>query len=175
MFLHHRPERLGLAIITLHLMASSAGGAMGCGRPTRNNHDAASPEPTVILTRDSGAPVRVKVQLARTPEERQTGLMYRSKLETGTGMLFIFDQPEVQSFWMHNTLIPLDMIFIGGDLRVVGIIEKAEPLTLTPRTVGEKSQYVLEVEGGFSATYGIKKGSQVQFRGFDVSNQGGKP
>jgi uncharacterized membrane protein (UPF0127 family) len=65
---------------------------------------------------------------------------------------------------MKNTLIPLDMIFIGGDHRVVGVVENAEPQTLTGRRVDGDSQYVLEINGGFSAKMGIQPGSEVEFR-----------
>jgi len=109
-----------------------------------------------------------RVELARTPEERERGLMYRDKLAADAGMLFIFERPAPQTFWMKNTLIPLDMIFIGADRTIVGIVENAEPLTLTPRGVPEPSQFVLEIGGGLSARLGIRAGQHVLFRGFDV-------
>lgn len=124
-------------------------------------------EPTVAIERQDGTKVRVKVELAVTEEERATGLMYRENLEKGTGMLFIFKKPEVQSFWMRNTYIPLDMIFIGSDLGIAGIVENAEPMTLTPRKVEAESQYVLEVAGGFCAKYGVRKGMKTTFNGFN--------
>ncbi|MFH1436129.1 MAG: DUF192 domain-containing protein [Pseudomonadota bacterium] len=142
---------------------------MSC-RTSMGNQDAAgaaAKEPAVTILKDGESQVRVKVQVARTPEERATGLMYRDKLEKGTGMLFIFEEPSVQSFWMKNTLIPLDMIFISHSLEIMGIVENAHPLTLDPRRVEEKSQYVLEVNGGFSSKYGISKGMKVNFIGFE--------
>ena len=78
-------------------------------------------------------------------------------------MLFLFDRAEVQTFWMKNTLIPLDMIFIGDNLRVVGVVENAEPMTLSPRTVGMPSRFVLEVNGGFAARFGIAADTTVDF------------
>jgi hypothetical protein len=65
---------------------------------------------------------------------------------------------------MKNTLIPLDMIFIGADWRIAGIVENAEPRTLTSRDVGVPSQYVLEINGGLSARYGIHAGQLVDFQ-----------
>ena len=78
-------------------------------------------------------------------------------------MLFLFDRASVQSFWMKNTLISLDMIFIDENFRVVGVVENAEPLTLDPRTVGAPSRYVLEVNAGVAARHGIGTGSVVEF------------
>lgn len=108
---------------------------------------------------------RVEVEVAATPEARTRGLMWRTELAAGKGMLFLFPEEEVQSFWMRNTLIPLDMIFITTGMKVAGIVERAEPRTLTARTVGVPSQFVLEVPGGWSQSVGVTKGSAVEFEG----------
>jgi uncharacterized membrane protein (UPF0127 family) len=108
---------------------------------------------------------RVEVEVAATPEARSRGLMWRTELAAGKGMLFLFPEEEVQSFWMRNTLIPLDMIFINTSMKVAGIVERAEPRTTTPRTVGVPSQFVLEVPGGWSQSVGVTKGSTVEFEG----------
>jgi hypothetical protein len=79
-------------------------------------------------------------------------------------MLFISEIAAPQVFWMKNTLIPLDMIFIGADWRIAGIVENAEPQTLTAREVAAPSQYVLEIGGGLSARYGIRAGQLVDFQ-----------
>jgi uncharacterized protein len=108
---------------------------------------------------------RVEVEVAATPEARTRGLMWRTELAAGKGMLFLFPEEEVQSFWMRNTLIPLDMIFINSQMRVAGIVERAEPRSLASRSVGAPSQYVLEVPGGWSQSVGVTKGSTVEFEG----------
>jgi uncharacterized membrane protein (UPF0127 family) len=105
--------------------------------------------------------VTFHVELARTEPEREKGLMYRDHLAPDAGMLFLFERPSVQTFWMKNTLIPLDMVFIGSDLSVVGVVANAQPLTLTARSVGEPSQYVLEIGGGLSSRLGIRAGARV--------------
>ncbi len=74
-----------------------------------------------------GRKVSFRVEVAVTPEEHARGLMYRSQLATDAGMIFVFEEPSVQRFWMKNTLIPLDMIFIGKDRKIVGIVEDALP------------------------------------------------
>jgi uncharacterized membrane protein (UPF0127 family) len=90
--------------------------------------------------------------------------MFRDHLNPDAGMLFISDSPRRQVFWMKNTLIPLDMIFIGADWRIAGIVVNAEPKTLTSREVPAPSQYVLEIGGGLSALYGIHAGQVVDFQ-----------
>jgi uncharacterized membrane protein (UPF0127 family) len=160
----HYAEKIGKMFSEIVLLGLVTAAPV-CSR-TESREETAPKEPTVAIEREDGTRVRVKVELAVTEQERATGLMYRDKLEKGTGMLFIFEKPEVQSFWMRNTAIPLDMIFIGSDLSIAGIVENAVPLTLTPRRVKEESQYVLEVEGGFCTKYGIRKGMKVAFNGF---------
>jgi uncharacterized protein len=126
----------------------------------------AMPSPTVFLAPPDRPEVRVNVTLARTPAERSRGLMYVQHLPVDDGMLFIFEEESIHSFWMKNTLIPLDMIFIRADLTVAGVVENAEPLTLTPRTIDRPSQYVLEVNGGWAAERGVGEGTRVRFEGF---------
>lgn len=109
------------------------------------------------------APVRLKVEIAAKDAERQKGLMFREHLGDDEGMLFLFPTERYNSFWMHNTLIPLDMIFIDADWNVVGIVENAKPLTDDPRRVDRMSRYVLEVNAGFSARYGLAAGATVKF------------
>ena len=91
--------------------------------------------------------------------------MYRNHLDPDAGMLFIFDREAPLTFWMKNTFIPLDMIFIDDDRRIVGIVEDAVPETETPRRVQGESRYVLEIGGGLSRRLGIGKGGQVDFEG----------
>ena len=106
----------------------------------RNGPSAAAPAPSgtvaptgpvvVLHAGDRAFPIRV--ELARTEAERERGLMYRNHLDADTGMLFIFERPGPLTFWMKNTFIPLDMIFIGADRHIVGIVENAVPETETP-------------------------------------------
>jgi uncharacterized membrane protein (UPF0127 family) len=106
-----------------------------------------------------------RVEVALTPEEHARGLMYRSRLAADAGMVFVFDEPQIQRFWMKNTLIPLDMIFIGADHRIVGVVENAAPETEDERKVGAPSQFVLEIGGGLAAQLGIRAGEPVDFQG----------
>ena len=123
------------------------------------------PAPQVSVTVAGGRSVPFRVEIARTEAQRSKGLMYRKTLAPDAGMLFIFEEPAPLTFWMRNTLIPLDMIFIDDHLRVVGIVENAEPLTETGRRVQGLSRYVLEINGGLSAKLGIQPGTAVAFAG----------
>jgi len=141
--------------------------ALGACRPAPPPPLPAAPAapPQVTIDSPSGRSTTVTVELARTPDEQARGLMFRERLAPGSGMLFVFPVSAEHSFWMQNTLVPLDMIFIDEDGRVVGTVERAEPLTTTLRTVGKPSRYVLEVAGGVAAERGIRPGDQVRFQG----------
>ena len=110
---------------------------------------------------------RVQVEVAKSHEERSRGLMFRKELADGSGMLFIFERERDQTFWMKNTYIPLDMIFIRGDMTIAGIVHEATPLTLTQRSVGLPSLYVLEVPGGWAKSHGIEAEQRVRFEGLN--------
>jgi uncharacterized protein len=123
----------------------------------------ATATPRVVLTSPGQDPVTVAVEVVETDAARQRGLMYRKHLAPDAGMLFIFEREEPHSFWMHNTLIPLDIMFIKSDWTVLGIVENAEPHTDTLRNVPGESQYVLEVNAGFSRRHGLQAGSTVHY------------
>ena len=150
--------RILISFLALWLLAGVLGAACGGG-----GDDVA----TVVLRPEGRPEVRVRVELARTHDEQAQGLMFREHLEADAGMLFPYPNEDIRRFWMRNTLIPLDMLFISSDNRVVGIVENAEPQTDTVRQVAEPSQHVLEVNGGFSAAHGITAGTPVEFRNIE--------
>ena len=119
--------------------------------------------PAACIEKNDGAVVCVSVETVRTQSQRQLGLMYRRQLARDSGMLFFFDREQKQAFTMKNTYIPLDMIFIGRDRRIVGWVENAKPLTDGPYEVDAASQYVLEVNGLFCREQGIAVGNKVLF------------
>ncbi len=123
---------------------------------------ACASEPRVVL-HSAGTELPVAVEVVSTPAQQAVGLMYRKELGAMAGMLFIFDETREHSFWMKNTVLPLDMIFIGDDRKIVGIVKDAVPFTTSPRTVGLPSRYVLEVNAGFTAKHGVKTGDQLTF------------
>ena len=89
--------------------------------------------------------------------------MYRTDLGVDAGMLFLFPQDEDLQFWMKNTPLPLDMIFIDVSRTVVGIVANARPFSTQTRGIGKPSRYVLEVRGGFCTGHGIATGDKVDF------------
>ena len=102
---------------------------------------------------------------ARTPESIRRGLMFRDRLAGDRGMLFSFPESGDHSFWMKDTRVALDMVFLDADRRVVGTVENARPFSRSSRKVGTPSCYVLETNAGFVATNGIRKGDVAKFVG----------
>ncbi len=103
----------------------------------------------------------LSVELATTAEERERGLMYRKALPEGHGMLFDFQYAQPVAFWMHNTYIPLDMIFIGADGRIIRIAENAKPMSDSLIPSGGPVRAVLEVIAGTARKLGIAAGDRV--------------
>jgi uncharacterized protein len=120
--------------------------------------------PAVVVHPANGNAVTVAVEVADTPDTQTRGLMYRQKLEPDHGMIFLFEDERPHSFWMKNTQIALDMLFISRTGVVVGIHPNAEPLSLAPIDVGKPSRAVLEVAGGWAAAHGVAAGDRVTYR-----------
>lgn len=123
----------------------------------------AAASPAVIFHPPGRPPARVAVELAIAPRDIQRGLMYREHLPPDGGMIFLFARSKVQHFWMKNTLIPLDMIFVTSDRKVAGVVHRAEPRTTTSRFVDAESQFVVEVNGGWAEAHGVEAGTPVEF------------
>ena len=120
------------------------------------------PQPYVVIE-SGGSEHKVAVEVVRTQRDIRRGLMYRTHLPADAGMLFLFKKESIQSFWMKNTLIPLDMIFIGASMKVAGVVENAEPRTTTSRSVPAPSQFVLEVNAGWAKEHGVRALDKVRF------------
>lgn len=115
--------------------------------------------------------VRVKgqtfqVEVARTSREWQKGLMFRERLGPREGMWFWGSEERPQTFWMKNTLIPLDIIYLSKDFKVVSFIEKAEPLSEKHLPSEKPAMHVLELPGGSIKNLGLKVGDKVEPQGF---------
>lgn len=122
-----------------------------------------SSSPTVTLQDSQGATLAtVEVEIADSEAERATGLMFRESLGENQGMLFVFPSDTQSSFWMRNTLISLDMVFIDVNGLVVDLIENATPESDTLLTPRQSYRYVLEVNGGFAARHGVPIGGRAQ-------------
>ena len=120
-------------------------------------------EQVPLTVTSSGRTHRFTVEVARTAEEQATGLMNRSSLAPDRGMIFPFEQQRVAGFWMKNTLIPLDMIFVRADGSIANIEANTVPLSLQPVYSDGPVSAVLELAGGRSAELGIKPGDKVKW------------
>jgi len=127
-----------------------------------------SPEPAPKLATgaitfvDAPGQPTVSVELTRTPSERSRGLMFRIELAQDSGMLFSWDDEATRSFWMHNTCIPLDMLFIAADNTIVGILEQVPTLSDDARGVGCPAAHVLELNAGWSRAHGVRPGQKIR-------------
>ena len=117
---------------------------------------------TMVITTANGRFV-YDIEVATTPQQQARGLMYRTSLGVNKGMLFIFQREQMQAFWMANTLIPLDMVFIDAEARLVSIQREAEPLSRTSRPSEGPARFVLEIDGGEAAALGIDADTLFEF------------
>jgi len=106
----------------------------------------------------------IDLEIADKNRERMRGLMYRYKMNENTGMLFIMDREEPQSFWMRNTYISLDIIYLDKDLKIVTIQKYTKPLTDDPVPSFKKAKYVLEVVAGYCDKFEIEEGDYVKYK-----------
>lgn len=151
---------------------------IGCSSPAPAPvAETATPQPAVT---DNGPRVVfpdgfvVSVEIAADDQMRAQGLMYRDRLDPGRGMLFVFPRDDVFSFWMKNTRIPLDMIWIDVNRRVAGIQENVPPCRVEDCPSygpGVIARYVLEVGGGEAAKHGLKVGDSLQFIDIDLETR----
>lgn len=134
------------------------------GRPTM-------PEGALSFPEAPRAP-RLRVELAQNDADRAHGLMFRSSLSDDEGMLFSWPQSEPRSFWMHNTCLALDMLFLDRDGIIVGVLEQVPPWNDAPRRVPCPAAHVLEVRAGWTRDHGVRPGQRVRF---DPSTPGETP
>ena len=118
-------------------------------------------EPRVVVETRGGS-AAVRVELARSSADRERGLMHRSRIDPDAGMLFVFEESGRHGFWMRNTLIPLDLLYLAEDGRVAAVVER-QPLSLEVGDGGVESRYVLEVNGGWARAHGVERGDRVRF------------
>ncbi len=108
---------------------------------------------------------RFAVEIADEPAERERGLMFRTQLAANAGMLFLYSEAAERRYWMHNTPLSLDLLFIGADGRILSIARRAPPMTDDPILSQGKAKAVLEVNGGTADALGIREGDLVLYPG----------
>ncbi len=135
------------------------------GRPAPEQNDRVRPDGVLeFITPDDAAAVSIVIEIADTPEARITGLMGRPSLHLTDGMLFIFPQAEVRDFWMSQTPVSLDMIFVDSQKTIVHIAESTRPMSTKLYNSRFPAQYVVEVRSGFTKLYKIENGMRIRWQ-----------
>jgi uncharacterized membrane protein (UPF0127 family) len=143
----HSRSLIGLFVLVLIVLAGPS---------------AAHASETLTIETQAGGKVEFTVELAITSDQRSVGLMHRDRLDPMSGMLFIYPNARPASMWMRGTRIPLDMLFIASDGRIIKIRERAVPYSEEVITSEDPVVAVLEVNGGTAARFGIQPGDIVQ-------------
>lgn len=107
---------------------------------------------------------KIDIEIADDEESRATGLMFRDKMDQSEGMLFVFPNEELQSFWMKNTILPLDIIFVNSKMEIVKIQKNAEPYSKESLPSVKPAQYVVEVNAGYCDKLRIKESDKIVWR-----------
>lgn len=158
-------HKIFIAVIGFLLIASSYSCKQGQSNTTIGSTEIPfTKEGELSLFKNDGSFIRkIDVEFAEDDYERETGLMHRSSLQDSQGMLFIFEQEEQRAFYMKNTLIALDIIYLNRDGVIVSFAENAKPEdeTSLPSTV--PAQYVLEINGGLSEDWVLEIGDRVEW------------
>jgi len=128
--------------------------AVACAAPAQE------PQTTLPHVALSAGMHRIDVQVASQPDERMVGLMFRKEMPPHEGMLFVFEQPSMQCFWMQNTLLPLTAAFVADDGAIVNLVDM-KPLTTDSHCSAKPVRYVLEMNQGWFAKKGIKAGFRL--------------
>lgn len=127
------------------------------------------PKSPLTIRTASGKKLKYTVEVAATQEQQAVGLMFRASMPQDSGMLFVYKTPQPLAFWMENTYLPLDLIFIGQDGRILNVAANAKPLSRQPILSAGQAIGVLEINGGQAATLGIAPGDRVEHPRLAVS------
>lgn len=167
-----RDVRLGLSLALLALAACSpaqpqsrAAGPATAGQEStaRAQHPVSGLNVVTLTVRNGQRNHSFRVEVAQTAQQQARGLMYREAMGADEGMLFPRNPPSPAAFWMKNTVLPLDIIFIGPDGRISNIVANAQPYSLDPRQSVGVAAAVLELNGGRAAELDISAGDRVEW------------
>jgi uncharacterized membrane protein (UPF0127 family) len=150
-----------LAISACTMPANGGSKANACGTGTELAPSAAGLSQTILCITSGTKKHTFTVEIARSSMEQAKGLMFRTELADDAGMIFPFPEPKVASFWMKNTVIPLDIIFVRENGTIESIAENTIPYSTEPVSAGEAVVSVLELRGGLTSELGIKAGDRV--------------
>jgi uncharacterized protein len=151
-----------MKVLALGLVAAMMTAGMACAQ----TDDPTGPQPklpteTLTIIADSGKSYDFTVEMALTTQQQDTGLMFRTLVPADTGMLFPWPQPQMSEMWMKNTVVPLDMVFIGPDHTIKAIAENTVPYSLRAISSGVPVIATLELQGGITAADDINVGDKV--------------
>lgn len=146
------------------MLATAACSPQGAGPNDAASLSPAGLEQIPLTIHSQGRTHRFTVEVARTPQQQSQGMMHRQSVAPDRGMLFPYEPPQDASFWMKNTLIPLDLVFIRPDGTIGRIADNAVPLSLEPIPSLEPVAAVLEIAGGRAAELGIAPGDRVSWQ-----------
>lgn len=138
---------------------------MGCGQQISGDGVTFQTSPLTIITQD-GQQHNFMMEVAQTEQQQSYGLMFREELADDHGMIFLFSDEEMRGFWMKNTLIFLDIIFVNKAGTIVMVHSMAQPHDRTMISSDLPAKAVIEVRGGLTTDLGIKAGDRIQFKGF---------
>ncbi|HUD31006.1 MAG TPA: DUF192 domain-containing protein [Novosphingobium sp.] len=162
-----RTSRAGIAAAVLLAFAACSQAPAGADAKSVASQAAVHPESGLrvvpLKVKSAGGTHAFQVEVATTPQEQAKGLMFRTRMGADEGMVFVNDPPRRAQFWMRNTVIPLDIIFIGTDHRVLNIAANAVPYDETPLSSAGVTSGVLELNGGRAAELGIEAGDKVSW------------
>lgn len=152
---------LALALLACSPQEQTAGVIAPAAQPARHPVSGLDVIPLAVT---QGSKVhRFRVEVARTDEEQARGLMFREQMGANEGMIFLRNPPDIASFWMRNTVLPLDIIFIGTDRRIINIAANTVPYSLDSHRSFGIAAAVLELNGGRAAELGIEPGARVDW------------
>ena len=141
----------------------------GCGADNPNNvintGTEFTKEGTLSFITPTDSVIRtIDIEIAETDAERNQGLMHRRSMGFGRGMLFLFDRADESGFWMKNTPMPLDIVFVGPDSQVVSIAKRTTPFSEETIYPAAPKQFVVEVRAGFADRFGIEEGTRIRWQ-----------
>lgn len=152
-----------VAAILMAFALCSAQAAQTAPAPQHSVHPISGLDVIPLTISQNGKVHHFRVEVARTPAQQERGLMFRKKMGADEGMIFPEDPPRAATFWMKNTVIPLDIVFIGTDHRIINVSANATPYSLDPRSSDGVVSGVLELNGGRLAELGFTPGAQVEW------------
>ena len=156
---------LAVALAACTMPATGGSKTAGCAAGAALGQSPAGLAQTTLCITSGSKTRAFTVEIARTSAEQAKGMMFRTEMADNTGMIFSFPEPKAASFWMKNTVIPLDIIFVRANGTIESIAENTIPYSTDPVESGEPVAAVLELRGGLTSELGIAAGDTVRWTG----------